>query len=110
MKINQMLESINKALDAIRFQRGIEVNGHFVAVTSIKKSMGAYKICTITVDYINLDEHENFKFCTNTLSDECVKGEEDKLEDRCALELLTSFFIRWEKFKEAVIIGDYGCE
>lgn len=110
MKINQILESFNKALDAIRFTRGIKVNGHFNAVSTVKKSMGPYKTYRIVIDYVNLDNHENYPFCNNTYTDVCYTGEENKLEEQCTAEILVTFFIRWEKFKEAVIIGDYGCE
>lgn len=110
MRINKILESINKAIDTIRKEKELNARGHFVAVSTIKKSMGPYKEYRITVDYVNLNSHENYMFCSNTCMERCNTGEECKLEEQCTLELLTKFFIRWNKLKDKVIVGDYGCE
>lgn len=110
MKINSILEGINKAIDVIRINREINVNGHFTAISNIKKSMGPYKEYRIVIDYINLDSHENFMFCSNHCMERCPVGEEYKLEEQCTQEILTKFFIKWDKYKESIIVGDYGCE
>lgn len=110
MKINNILESINKAIDVMRFNEGIEANGHFVAMSSIKKSMGPYKAYHIIIDYVDLDGHKNFTFCNNTCMERCPTGEEHKLEEQCTLEVLTRFFIKWNKFKDAIIKGEYDSE
>lgn len=110
MKIDEVLESLNKALDDIRERKQLNVKGHFVALPSIKKSMGPYKEYRIRINYVNGVDNEVHLFCTNTCMERCNAGEEDKLANQCETEVLRKFFICLHKYYDSIIIGDYGCE
>ena len=49
MKINSVLEAINRALDEERAKRSLDIKGHFTSTMNIKKSMGPYKQCYINI-------------------------------------------------------------
>lgn len=110
MRINQILESINKAIDQFRAERNISARGHLIGICSIYKEMGPYKRFEMHLDYVNIDTENTVIVCENKCIDKCPIGQELKLEEKCTSELLTKFFIKWEELKEQIITGKYGAE
>lgn len=108
MKINSILESINKAIDCIRKDNDIEVRGHFTALTTIKKSMGPYKECRIEINYTDLSEHKTTLFCNATCMERCAPNEEHKLIDHTTDCVITKFFIKWLECSNDIINSGYG--
>ena len=99
MKINEVLECINKVSDSKREN----THGHLIAVTEIKKSMGPYRQAYTHIYYIDLDKKDKYEYCTASIMDRCTKDKEDKLKERCEKEALIKLFSlitvkdNWEK-------------
>ena len=108
MRINNILEGINKAIDHIRESSNVEAKGHFTAITTIKKSMGPYKECRIEINYTDLLEHKTTLFCNTTCMERCAPNEEYKLIDRTTENIITKFFVKWLECGDDVIKKGYG--
>ena len=109
MKTNNIIEALNKVVDKARKDFNLNINGHFVAVTTIDKLKGQYKKCAIRVEYINLDKKENELFAEVDYTDKCPSGEEAKLIEKTQEILLEKLFsiILNELSIEDVIHGLY---
>jgi hypothetical protein len=109
MKIDNILESINRAIDYVRDNNNIiSVKGHFVALTTINKGMGSYKECNIQVNYIDIKNQKIIPFCNEKCIEKCVANEEHKLIDQTTSKLITAFFIKWNECSNDIINGLYG--
>ena len=110
MRINEVLECANKAIDGIRKKENITAKGHFVATTEVKKAMGPYKQCIVGVLYINLDKRSTHAFCGASIMERCLSENEEKIIKKAEIGALTQFFLYQHEpdIWEQVIRGDYG--
>lgn len=108
MRINSILESINRAIDRTRKDTCIETRGHFTALTTIKKLMGPYKECRIEINYTDLSKQQTSSFCVVTCVERCASNEEHKLIEKTTDDAITEFFIKWIKCGNDIIIDGYG--
>lgn len=53
IKINDILECVNRVLDKERLAKNLEVRGHFVHVLNIEKHIGTIKTFHARVDFVN---------------------------------------------------------
>lgn len=112
MRINEVLECANKAIDEIRKKESINAKGHFVSTTEIKKAMGPYKQCVVGIVYINLDKHSTYAFCGASIMERCLSENEEKIIKKAEAQALTQFFMyqHMENIWEQIIKGEYGTE
>ena len=92
MKINEILEAYNKAIDIIREDKKLNVKGHFVVLEDIKKSMGPYKQLKVDILYCNVENNVNYPFAGAQLMEKCPAGTEEAMMEKCELATLTKFF------------------
>lgn len=112
MRINEVLECANKAIDEIRNKKNINARGHFVSTTEIQKAMGPYKQCVTRIVYVNLDKHSTNTFCGASIMERCLSENEEKMIKKVETQALTQFFIyqHMENVWEQIIKGEYGTE
>lgn len=112
MRINEVLECANKAIDEIRNKKNINARGHFVSTTEIQKAMGPYKQCATRIVYVNLDKHSTSAFCGASIMERCLSENEEKMIKKVETQALTQFFIyqHMEDIWEQIIKGEYGTE
>lgn len=92
MKINEVLEAYNKAIDHIREERNINAKGHFIAVEDVKKSMGPYKQFYVSILYHNGTNKVNYPVAGAQLMERCPAGTEEQALEKCELAALSKFF------------------
>lgn len=93
MKINEVLECVNKVLDQDRAVNNIECNGHLVAHTSWEKKIGTAKEFHVYIDYVNGDQ--TYKYISKHHICQCPADEVDSMKNQVelmALELLFKAF------------------
>lgn len=112
MRINEVLECANKAIDEIRKKENIDAKGHFVSTTEIRKAMGPYKQCIVEIMYINLDRHNTHAFCGASIMERCLSENEEKIIKKAETQALTQFFVyqHTDSIWEQIIKGEYGTE
>lgn len=93
MKINEVLEAYNKAIDNIREEKNITAKGHFISIADIKKSMGPYKQIYVTILYHDGVKNVNYPFAGAQLMDRCPIDKEETMLKQCELAALTKFFL-----------------
>lgn len=110
MRLNEVLECANKAIDEIREGKGIMAKGHFVSTTEIRKSMGPYRQCDVRIVYVNLDEHKTIDFCTTSAMERCTIEDEKKLVKATEMKALKAFFTQQciTEIWQQIIGGEYG--
>lgn len=110
MKINNVLEAINRALDEERIKRSLDIKGHFTSTMNIKKSMGPYKQCYINIVYVNPTTKEVKNFCEGTYMERVLVDRVEDFIDIAEQYALTKFFIRCHEpnLWEDIIKGEYG--
>lgn len=111
MKINDILESYNKAIDKIRKDKGITENGHLMAFTDVRKSMGPYKEFRTDILYISSDRNNTY-VCNHVSMERCLKDEEQKFVEKNELIVLEKLFtLLYNKFIwNQLIEGTYGTQ
>ena len=110
MRINEVLEGINKAIDNIREEQGLKVNGHLTSVTTVKKSMGPYRQCYIMVVYVNSDNNTTTELFTKTIMDRVMGDKVDALIAKTESLVVTAVVLYMYKHLESLIKGNYGSE
>lgn len=110
MKIDDVLECLNKTLDELRAKRSITTKGHFVSTMNIKKSMGPYKQCYITIIYVNLDSKINTPISEGTYMERVLVDRVEEFIGVAERYALTKLFIKLNEpnLWENIIIGEYG--
>lgn len=90
MKINDVLESFNKALDVLGNPRRL----HYVAHSSWERKIGSVKSATTIITLIDPQDKPK-----EVLREECTDsvpaGQEEVLIERSQKKALTEFIIRW---------------
>ena len=92
MKINEVLEAYNKAIDCLREEKSIADKGHLIAVEDVKKSMGPYKQFYVSILYHNGTSKVNYPVAGAQLMERCPAGTEEQALERCELAALSKFF------------------
>ena len=110
MKINSVLEAINRALDEERAKRSLDIKGHFTSTMNIKKSMGPYKHCYINIVYVNPVTKEVKNFCEGSYMERVLVDRVEDFIDIAEQYALTKFFIHCHEpnLWEDIIKGEYG--
>lgn len=93
MKISEVLEAYNKAIDELREEKGIIAKGHFISIADIKKSMGPYKQVYVNILYHDGNKNLNYPFAGAQVMDRCPIDKEGAMLTKCELAALTKFFI-----------------
>ena len=113
MKINDVLESYNKALEEYRWNRGLSTEGHFVSSTVIKKngSMGPFRECDVEIIYVDISNNgcKNIAICGAVCKERCTVDQEEALINKTELTALAKLFLYlhegvWGKIAR----GEYG--
>lgn len=112
MKIDDVLECLNKTLDEIRAKKGYTTKGHFISTMNIKKSMGPYKQCYITIIYVNLDTKTTTPVSEGSYMERVLVDRVEEFVKVAEQYALTKFFIKLNEpnLWEDIIIGKYGSE
>lgn len=90
MKINEILECINKTLDEERALKEIHCSGHFVAHTLWEKKIGTAKEFHVCIDYINNGVPYKYSAIHHTC--QCPVEDIDNMKEQVELMALTQFF------------------
>lgn len=94
MKINQVLECVNKVLDKEREVLGLpKMLGHFEFRISYVKHMGTQKTFSAYIDFINLKHNTGAHHVIaihNTIA--CPAAEIEKVEEQLIIQALYNFF------------------
>lgn len=109
MKFNDVLDCFNTAIEGERIIKDLNVKGHLVGVTEVKKSMGPYRQSYVYINYVNRDTGENSRLVTATLMDRVTVNQvEDfilKSEKQAILKLIIT--LQDQKIWHAIINGTY---
>ena len=109
MKFNDVLDCFNTAIEGERIIKDLNIKGHLVGVTEVKKSMGPYRQSYVYINYVNRDTGENFRLVTATLMDRVTVNQvEDfilKSEKQAILKLIIT--LQDQKIWSAIINGTY---
>lgn len=112
MKFNDILDSVNTALEGERVIKDLFVRGHLVSTMEIKKLMGPYKQSYIKIVYVNLDESKNIEFLTSTYMGKAPVDKMDEFilesEKRALLKLIIT--LHTPGIWQSLIEGKYGTE
>ncbi|MBQ9391970.1 MAG: hypothetical protein IJU02_07245 [Lachnospiraceae bacterium] len=108
MKINDVLECFNAALDSERINKGIKAKGHFVSTMEIKRSMGPYKQAHVTIIYIDLDRKANIPFITSSWTERALVEHLETFKEKAEMQTLIKFIISCNGCWQQLIEGKYG--
>lgn len=107
MKLNDVLEAFNKALDIERKEGGI---GHFISTLKSKKLMGNYREYTLNIYYVN-KEKDTIPFVTGRKIEQLIVPE-DFIITAIEVEALCTFFSAIRKGGDALynqlVTGSYN--
>lgn len=113
MKINDIMECANKALEAIRQIRGIDCNHFFTARRELARKMGPIKEFTLRIEYIKPNE-KTIAVITKKHTQKALEGqEENDVWEMVEKDCLSGFFalitmgkgpLSWDKF----VTGEYN--
>lgn len=110
MKINDILEKVNKLLDQQRELEGIDTKGHFIGTMTLRKSMGPYKQCTIEISYVNMTNSTITSVIKSTLM-ERVANDDNPIIDSTTADAVSKFLVKvgsnnsWEDIKRGDMNG-----
>lgn len=109
MKFNDVLDCFNTAIEGERIIKDLNVKGHLVGVTEVKKYIGPYRQSYVYINYVNRDTGENSRLVTATLMDRVTVNQvEDfilKSEKQAILKLIIT--LQDQKIWSAIINGTY---
>lgn len=109
MKLNDVLDCFNTAIEGERVIKDLHVKGHLIGVTEVKKSMGPYRQCYTYINYVDRNTGENFKLITATLMERVTANQVDefilKTEKQALIKLIVTLQDR--EIWSAIINGTY---
>lgn len=110
MRINEVLEALNRAIDEQRGIRGLNIVGHFTSTMNIKKSMGPYKQCYVSIVYVKPEDKEVIPFCEGSYMERVLVDRVEEFINIAEQQALTKFFIRCHEpnLWEDILTGEYG--
>ena len=109
MRINDVLEALNKSIDIEREHKEIKVLGHFTSYTNIEKAIGPYKRISIHINYIN-KSRKAIPFVGVCLTERCLTDKEDKAIAKAEIEVLIRLFSKYKEEYKEIVEGTYGTE
>ena len=93
MKINDILECINKVLVEERKIKNLpEVLGHFVFHLNWEKNLGTIKTFHAYIDFINMKEGAPYTVVSETCTMDCPVDRLDEMKEVMTKKTLTRFF------------------
>lgn len=95
MKINDVIECVNKALDKERKAKLIEARGHFVFHINYERMIGSVKKFKATIEFISYGIGDNGvpkTVCGVSYVTDCPVESIEQVKDRITLMLLDNFF------------------
>lgn len=93
MKINDVLECINKTLETERKAKGIEAIGHFVCHQNYAKRIGTIKEFQTHIDFVNFNTGHTHRVISYFHVENCLQDKVEEIKDRIALKVLKEFFL-----------------
>lgn len=92
MKINDVLECLNKTLDVERKVKRIDSSGHFIYWVEVERKIGTTRTFTAYVDFVNNKQvtHHVISYkhtCT------CPTEKVEEVKDGVSIQALTELFI-----------------
>lgn len=106
MKINDILEKVNKLLDKQREIEHINTKGHFIGTMTLRKSMGPYKQCTVEISYVNMTNSTITPIIKSTLMERVANNEDNPIIDNTTTDAISKFIVKtasdnnWENIKK----------
>lgn len=111
MKINDVLNCVNKTLEEERGAKGLpKVLGHFVYYLNMQHRMGTNWELQGVIDFVNLAVNTPYTVVSVKKVIRCPSSELDVAGESVALETLTSFFnlVRMERTEyEKFVNGEF---
>lgn len=92
MKIDDILECLNRTLDAERKAKNIDTSGHFIYYIGVKKEIGAVKTFIAYVDFVNNKQVTNHVIRYEHTCN-CPTEKIAETKDIVSLQVLTNLFI-----------------
>lgn len=109
MKLNDVLDCFNTAIEGERVTRNLNVKGHLVSAIEIRKSMGPYKQSYIYINYVDRETGNNYRVLTDTFMDRVPTDELDafimKSEKQALLKLIV--ILRDNDMWNSIVNGTY---
>lgn len=93
MKINDVLECINRALEDERRAKGIEAIGHFVCHSNYAKRIGTIKEFQTFIDFVNYKTGCSHRVTSYFHVENCLQDKVEEIKERIALKVLKEFFL-----------------
>ena len=91
MKINDVLECVNKTLDKEREAKKLKVKGHFVHMLNVEKQIGTTKTFHALISFIN-NSGVNIPFIRISHTVACPIEQLEEMKDKVLISLLEDFF------------------
>lgn len=92
MKINDVIECVNRTLEAERKARGIEALGHFVYHSSYAKRIGTIKEFQAKIDFVNFNMGYPCRVVSYFHVEDCPQDKVEEIKDKVALKVLKELF------------------
>lgn len=93
MKINDILECINRTLVAERKAKNLpEVLGHFVFHIGWERKMGAIKTFHTQIDFINMSKGTPHPVVSEAYTVECPTEKLEEMKELMTIRILEAFF------------------
>lgn len=93
MKINDVIECINRTLEAERKAKGIEAVGHFVYHSNYTKRIGSIKEFGSFIDFVNFNLGASVRVCSLSYVDTCPVEHIEETKEEIALKTLSEFLL-----------------
>lgn len=95
MKINDVIECVNKNIDMEREMRKLETKGHFIFFMNYEKKIGQIKEFHAYIQYVKFSVGDNGKPYNVTVihhTENCPNDKIEEVKEKVALDLLSQFF------------------
>lgn len=105
MRINDVVEAFNKALQKIRTEE--KCNPFFVSTLNVDRKIGAIKEFTIRIFLV--DQLNNYRsvILKKVFKCNCPEANIDSVVDLLSLEVIAELVLLFSKHKDNLIIGNY---
>lgn len=93
MKINDVIECINKTLEKERKALGIEAIGHFVYQSACVNRIGTVKEFQASINFVNFNIGHTIRVCSYYALESCPTDKVEEVKDRIALNVLEELLL-----------------
>lgn len=105
MKINNVIEAFNKALQKIKTEE--KCNPFFVSTLNIDKKIGTVKAFTIRIFLIDQLNNYRATIIKKVFNCACPEANINDVVDLLSLEVIAELVLLFSKHKDDLIIGNY---